>query len=145
MSEGRSMGATSGAFALRLPATADHVTVARQALGGLADALCWDDVVIDDIRLAVSEACNNVVTHAYPDGAAGEMIVRATVDAGRLVVVICDSGAGIDLTETKQSSQGLGLPVMRAIADDVRLRRADGATEVRLAFRVPEGVGADAV
>ena len=50
---------------LSLPARAEGVAVVRQALAGLADALDFDPAVLADMKMAVSEACTNVVVHAY--------------------------------------------------------------------------------
>ena len=57
----------SAAVSLRLPARPENVAVVRQALTGLGDAYDLDPELLGDIKTAVTEACNNVVLHAYPD------------------------------------------------------------------------------
>ena len=52
---------------LTLPARPEGVAVVRQALAGMADALDFDAAVLADMKMAVSEACTNVVVHAYDD------------------------------------------------------------------------------
>lgn len=78
--------ATDSSVELRLPATANHVVVARQALSGVADTFGWDAAFSDDVRLALSEACTNVVQHAYRNATSpGDMVVSILIEAGRLL------------------------------------------------------------
>ena len=57
----------SAAVSLRLPARPENVAVVRQALTGLGDAFDLDADLLGDIKTAVTEACNNVVLHAYEE------------------------------------------------------------------------------
>jgi len=50
---------------ITLPARAENVAVVRHAVGGLGEVLDVDDQTLSDIKLAVTEACTNVVIHAY--------------------------------------------------------------------------------
>jgi anti-sigma regulatory factor (Ser/Thr protein kinase) len=56
---------------IALPARAENIAIVRHALGALEDAYALDAQTLSDIRLAVTEACTNVVVHAYPDGGEG--------------------------------------------------------------------------
>ena len=49
---------------------------------------------IQDVRLAVTEACANAVVHAYPKGEAGTMQVTADLTTKTLVVEVRDYGSG---------------------------------------------------
>lgn len=119
---------------LRLPATANHVVVARQALSGVADTFGWDASFSDDVRLALSEACTNVVQHAYRNvSSPGDMMISILVEAGRLLVAVSDDGVGI-VAPSRSNGLGLGLPLMRTLSDDLQLDSTDGHTEVRMAF-----------
>ncbi len=60
----------------------------RHAFGALGDAYALDAQTLSDIRLAVTEACTNVVVHAYPDGGEGPMEVFATLLGDELTVVV---------------------------------------------------------
>lgn len=122
---------------LRLSAVADNVVVARQAISGFADAFAWDAHFVEDVRLAVSEACTNVVEHAYRSAASpGEMLLSIVIDAGRLVVAVRDSGGGFD---ARPSPGGVGLSLMAAVSDAMDVRSAPGSTEVRLTFAPHDG------
>jgi serine/threonine-protein kinase RsbW len=50
---------------LSLPNRPENVLVVRQALTGVAGAIGLDAVETNDLNTAVTEACNNVVMHAY--------------------------------------------------------------------------------
>ncbi len=59
---------------LALPARAENIALIRHAFGALGEALAVNEELLSDVRLAVTEACSNVVVHAYPEdtpGAAG--------------------------------------------------------------------------
>ena len=123
---------------LRLPARAENVAVARHAIGGLADVLEVSDQTLADVKLAVTEACTNVVVHAYPDGE-GPMAVRATVDEDVLQVVVTDEGRGI-VPRPDSPGLGLGLPLIATLAESLELGTgARQETEVRMTFRLLRG------
>ena len=73
-------------------------------------------------RLAVTEACTNVVVHAYPDGREGPMEVTATLTDDTLTVVVRDEGHGMGL-RPDSPGLGLGLPLIASLAETVRLGR----------------------
>ncbi len=80
---------------LALTAQAENIAVVRYALGGLGEAFAVSESKLSDIRLAVTEACANVVVHAYPDGHRGPMEVIASKDEDTLTVLVRDWGRGI--------------------------------------------------
>jgi anti-sigma regulatory factor (Ser/Thr protein kinase) len=120
---------------LTLPARPENVAVARHAIGGFADVLELADQTLADVKLAVTEACTNVVVHAYPDGE-GPMGVRATVDDDVLRVVVVDEGRGI-LPRADSPGLGLGLPLIATLAESLELGTGvREETEVRMTFRL---------
>src|SRR4051795_9444037 len=87
---------TSGEFRLSLPAVAENVAVVRQALTGLTETLGIGPGVLADMKTAVSEACNNVVVHAYPDPVAARPVeIVAVANEGDVAVTVRDRGRGI--------------------------------------------------
>jgi anti-sigma regulatory factor (Ser/Thr protein kinase) len=118
---------------LTLPARAENVAVVRHAVGGLADVLEVADQTLADIKLAVTEACTNVVVHAYPDGE-GPMGLSATVDKRLLRIVVRDRGRGI-VPRPDSPGLGLGLPLIATLAQSLELGTGQGEeTEVRMTF-----------
>ena len=123
---------------LTLPARPENVAVARHAIGGFADVLDVPDQTLADVKLAVTEACTNVVVHAYPGGE-GPITLRATVVDGMLRVVVSDEGRGI-LPRADSPGLGLGLPLIATLAESLELGTGDNAeTEVRMSFRLGAG------
>lgn len=106
----------------------------RHTLGALDEVLDLDSQTLSDIKLAVTEACTNVVVHAYPSGE-GPMEIRATLNGSdELVVVVRDQGNGI-VPRADSPGLGLGLPLIATLSDSVELGRDDDDhTEVRMTF-----------
>jgi serine/threonine-protein kinase RsbW len=127
---------------ITLPARAENVAVVRHAVGGLGEVLEVDDQTLSDIKLAVTEACTNVVVHAYPDGE-GPMGLRATIEDRLLSLVVVDRGRGI-VPRPDSPGLGLGLPLIATMAESLELGtgRAD-ETEVRMTFDLGAPVSTD--
>ena len=108
---------------LTMPARPEGVGVVRQALAGMADALDFDPTVLADMKMAVTEACTNVVVHAY-DQDAGMLEVEMLADEMGLTIVVRDHGAGIQPRPTRSEAPalGLGLPLIAALSDAFELR-----------------------
>ena len=143
---------------LQLLNTPENVVLVRGMLMGLAEALRIGESDLNDIRTAVTEACNNVVLHAY-SGDPGPMEVDVHVDSGTVTVLVRDSGSGIekrhegeqDVAGDAQESfdvsaeatdypppAGIGLHVIETLAHEVEFRQPpSGGTEVRMAFSLP--------
>ncbi|MBV9819665.1 MAG: ATP-binding protein [Solirubrobacterales bacterium] len=104
-------------------------------LGGLAEVLSIDPELLDDLKTSISEACNNVVLHAY-EGAPGPMRIRIVAGAQRLSVAVSDDGVGLPHPPPEpDETTGIGVPIMRALADEVRFGAGpDGGTEVQMDF-----------
>jgi serine/threonine-protein kinase RsbW len=108
---------------LTLPARPQNVAVVRHVLGALAEALNLDRVVVDDMRLAVTEACTNVVRHAYLDGDGTiDVIVRPRGDV--LEVVVTDDGRGLG-PSPDTAGPGLGLTLIEALTHSFEIQRSE--------------------
>jgi anti-sigma regulatory factor (Ser/Thr protein kinase) len=120
---------------LSLPARAENVAVVRHAFGGLGEALAVSEQLLSDIKLAVTEACTNVVIHAYPDGE-GPMEVHAALGEEELSIVVRDRGRGV-MPRADSPGLGLGLPLIATLTESLELGTGDDdATEVRMTFRI---------
>jgi anti-sigma regulatory factor (Ser/Thr protein kinase) len=106
----------SGRVDLMLPARAENVAVVRHALAGLATAMQMDAEAVADLKTVVTEACMNVVVHAYEDGV-GPLEIHAWRDGDWLVIAVRDYGTGIrPRADPERESLRLGLPLIAAAA-----------------------------
>ena len=126
-------------FSVRLPTDAQSVPLVR---GLLRQALEYLDVVevgVDEIVLALTEACANVVQHASEhelyevDVAIDDLVCRISV---------LDFGEGFDPAATQDETRsplegGRGLVLMNALVDRLAfVRDADGRHRVTLEKRL---------
>jgi serine/threonine-protein kinase RsbW len=119
---------------LRLESRPQTLTIVRGMLSGVAELLEVDPELLDDLKTAVSEACNNVVLHAYGEGS-GPMEIRVFADAEAMRVSVADEGSGLPEPLTAESSPGIGVSVIRALSREVSFTaRAGGGTEVLMSF-----------
>jgi serine/threonine-protein kinase RsbW len=127
---------------LSLPATADNVIVVRQAVAGLGEALGLPASRIADLKTVVSEACNNVVLHAYPGDDPGPLEVTAEPRSGELEVQVADRGRGFrPRAKETDPSLGLGLPLIAALSDSFEISGGVGKgsrTTIRFSYAPPE-------
>jgi serine/threonine-protein kinase RsbW len=117
---------------LALESRPQTLTIVRGMLAGVADPLGFDAELLDDVKTAVSEACNNVVLHAY-EGQPGPMDVQLFVSDHRIRVVVEDRGIG--MPADAESAGGIGLSVIRALSETLTLDAgSDGGTRLEMAF-----------
>jgi serine/threonine-protein kinase RsbW len=121
-----------------IPSRPENVAVVREVLAGLADSLEID--TIEDVKVAVSEACNNVVVHAY-DERGGPLEVEVYVGRHELDVVVRDYGVGIGprVVDDSFPGHGIGLAVIEALASRTEMRAHAGqGIEMAMRFDLPE-------
>ncbi|HWG07638.1 MAG TPA: ATP-binding protein [Solirubrobacteraceae bacterium] len=122
----------------------ENVLLVRETLSGMADTVGVDGVDLNDIRTAVTEACNNVVLHAY-EGDEGPLQVELYLAPATVEVVVRDHGVGIrpHIRSEEEEALGIGLSIIQALAPRVEFKDVEGGgTEVRMEFSTP---GTDSV
>jgi serine/threonine-protein kinase RsbW len=124
---------------LRVPARAEYVALARLALSGLADIVALPEELLADLKLALTEAVSNSVRHAYADGS-GSVSVSYELSRDALAVEVVDDGKGFDperppaLEGEELTEGGLGIAIIRTIADEFELQSQPGVRGSRLRF-----------
>jgi serine/threonine-protein kinase RsbW len=111
------IGATPSPVRLSLPAQPRNIAVVRRALEAVADELALPRRLIEDMRLAVTEACTNVVRHAYDDDereSANAMRVALLPSEDGMQVIVEDRGRGLGPSPDARGP-GLGLPLIAAL------------------------------
>jgi anti-sigma regulatory factor (Ser/Thr protein kinase) len=122
------------AMRLELDSRPEAPAIVRAALAGVAQLLEFDPELFDDVKTAISEACNNVVLYAY-EGRPGPLSMGLEVRPDGIVATIRDWGGGIQQVGPSEERMGVGLAVISALADRAEFVRApDGGTEVRMVF-----------
>ena len=114
---------------LSLPSKPEYVSVARLTASYLANQMGFDIEAIEDIKLAVGEACNNVVLHSGSDSIY-HLELKNLVDS--LVIEVSDDGKGFKqesynepILENLQEN-GLGLFIIKSLMDDVEIMTNEG-------------------
>jgi len=118
---------------LNLPATSEYVSVARLTVSGMATRLNFSVEDIEDIKIAVSEACTNAVQHAYEDTKkVGRIELTLTLYEDQIEISVKDFGTGFNVgmlgsDEQKKRSEeklglGLGLTFIKNLMDEVEIK-----------------------
>lgn len=131
---------------LSFPAKADYLLLARLALAGLARGVPLGEESLADLKLAVTEACGNVVRHAYAPGEGSVGVIFVVAD-DKLEMIVEDQGAGLaggDVSRVLENGEapddlepfegGMGMAIIRAVVDELDVHDgADGhGTVVRM-------------
>ncbi len=120
------MNAQTTGILIHLPAKAENVALVRHALAGAAEHLGMTEEVIGDLKTVVTEACMNVVLHAY-DGESGPLEVRAWQDGPEFVITVRDFGNGIrPRADGGRSSLRLGLSLIAAMSSSFEISGGTG-------------------
>jgi serine/threonine-protein kinase RsbW len=131
--------AAGRAIRLAIPARPEYISLCRLALTGLSHVRKLSEETLADLKLALTEACSNSVRHAYPEGE-GVVEVSYSLAPDRIVIEVSDNGEGFDLAdrsaaEVDQLTEGgLGIAIIRAIADEFELGAGNEGRGSRLRF-----------
>jgi serine/threonine-protein kinase RsbW len=123
---------------LTIPARAEYITLCRLALTGIARLRSLSEELLADLKLALTEAASNSVRHAYGGTTAGVVEISYVLMPDRLVIEVTDEGEGFDPDEhgppDELSEGGLGIAIIRAIADEVEIGAQPDGKGSRLRF-----------
>ncbi len=119
-------------------AEAEQIAGIRRAVLALAATQNASERARADIALAVSEACTNVVRHAYAHSPSpGPLTVEAYYDDGELVVVVTDEGSW-KTHHADSHGLGLGLSLMTRLAQRLEIsNQSPAGTRVLMSFAMP--------
>jgi len=125
---------------LTIPARAEYIALCRLALTGLARLRPISEELVADLKLALTEATSNSVRHAYGNSD-GRVEIAYELYGDRLVIEVNDEGEGFepgentDLRDLENLTEGgLGIAIIRAIADEFALSRGPEGRGSRLRF-----------
>ena len=119
---------------LSLPAERKNIGAVREAVDRAARNFGMQEEARNDLKTLVSEACANVVLHAYAEDDVNKPLeVEVTRQGEAVEVVVRDHGQGVSARpDPKPASLRLGLLLVGAMASSFQLRSArGGGTELR--------------
>jgi serine/threonine-protein kinase RsbW len=148
MSEPNGLEATAPELELAFPPRPEYVSTARHTVAALARLHELSDEVVEDIKLAVSEACTSAVVASSREGSSVPVRVMAFVDGPSMVIEVQEAGE-IDLGSTNGDAEietdegpfqpALSVPVLQGLVDHVELvRKDDGHSALRLRVGLPK-------
>ena len=117
---------------LRLAADATQLKAMREQVRALGDSNGWRAKLIDDLVLAINEACMNIIEHAYRHDSAGEIVLQILNNENGIEIVLTDFAAPIDLNAIHGRALedvrpgGLGTHFMNEIMDGCSYSHLDG-------------------
>ena len=127
-------------YTLVIPARPEYLLLARLALTGVARLAQADEEALADLRLAVTEAAANACRHAYADSQ-GDVTIQLTLsDDQQLEVIVEDDGPGFESESVAEwraeelGEDGMGLAIIRAIAEDVEIGPRESGSGTRIRF-----------
>jgi anti-sigma regulatory factor (Ser/Thr protein kinase) len=137
--------AVGGSVRLEFPARPEYLALVRVVVGRVAGhGPPLDPLRINDLCLAVSEACANAIDAYADEGDVGARVdVQLALGRRQITVDVNDRAGGFEIGAVRPSlpephphrERGLGLPLMRTLTDEMVVTPTDGGTSVRLVMR----------
>tara|TARA_B100000953_G_scaffold281095_1_gene258379 strand:+ start:53 stop:508 length:456 start_codon:yes stop_codon:yes gene_type:complete len=133
---------------LEIPSQVEYLSLVRAVVASAAGLdKTLGDQRIEDLRLAVSEATTNAIRAHANLGSNERITIRFGLDGDRIEVEVQDHGSGFDpetldptgpLTDKGRLEYegGFGIPLMKILADEIKIDSADEGTTVHLVVYV---------
>ncbi|RDW17179.1 anti-sigma B factor RsbW [Oceanobacillus arenosus] len=125
---------------MKIPAKAEYIGVIRLSLSGIANRMGFSYEDIEDLKVSISEAITNAVTHAYQEDDQGEVTIGFGVYENKLEIMVADHGGSFNIKEVKEEigpyagneavedlrEGGFGLFLINVLMDEVRINNNYG-------------------
>ncbi len=142
---------------LKVPAKPEYVGVVRLLVSGLANRMGFSYDEIEDMKVAVAEACTNAVNHAYKNHLDGLMIIGCGLFEDRIEIMIIDHGQSFDYEAIRGrlgpvdhntplhelNEGGMGIFLMKSLMDSVEINSDNGVIVVMTKYLNRDGVEND--
>lgn len=111
---------------LSIPNKPEYVSVVRLTVAAIANRLGFDIEAIEDMKVAIAEACTNAITHGQCEGEAN-FNIEFNIESEKLTIYVSDYGKGCleqniktpDLENPREG--GLGVFIIKSLMDDVEI------------------------
>jgi len=129
---------------LQIPAQAENMNVVRLCISAIGERMGFSVDDIEDLKIAVGEACINSVCHGYESetSRANVISIRFLIHPQKLEIIVKDNGNGFDTTRVKTylgkpdskrlEGGGLGVYLMKTLTDEVQISSSPDGTEARM-------------
>jgi len=128
----------SDVLKLSVPAKPEYVSLVRLAISSVANTIGFDVEAIEDIKIAMAEACNNAVLHGCKE-CSENYEVEVCVNENSLLIIVKDNGKGYNSLNYKEpdincpKEGGLGIFIIKSLMDDVEIYSENGkGTTIRM-------------
>lgn len=112
---------------LRVPSRPEYISIIRSFVTDIAQRMAFSKTAVEDVQVSISEACTNVVYHAYPSAESefNEILLRFISCDDQLIMEVIDTGDGFRGSSVRSTCarrrNGFGLILIRQLMDDVSL------------------------
>lgn len=120
---------------MSLPCKPEYVGVARLTVSAIANRMGFNIEEIEDIKVAVAEACTNAIKHGKDE----KFDLDIDIYLNKLQILIKDSGKGYDTKQLKSpdlqnpKEGGLGIFIIKTLMDEVELKSQLGVgSEIKM-------------
>jgi serine/threonine-protein kinase RsbW len=135
---------------LRVKSKTENLSEIRDFVSINARAAGIPEAIVENIILAVDEACTNIIKHAYKLSPEGEINIKVNYDENKFTITIIDYGKSFepdrvplpDLQKYYREHRvgGLGMYLMKSLMDDVKYSSVPGKyNQVRLSKKIRSG------
>ncbi|MGL5756366.1 MAG: anti-sigma B factor RsbW [Paraclostridium sp.] len=128
---------------MEVTANPEYVSIIRLTVSGIANKIGFSLDDIEDIKVAVSEACTNAIKHSLDD----KFVVRFSILENGLTIDVQDKGTGYDVDSlqepdlTNPKEGGLGLFIIKTLMDEVStISNTDEGTKIKMTKYLGVGI-----
>lgn len=128
---------------MEVTANPEYVSIIRLTVSGLANKVGFSLDDIEDIKVAVSEACTNAIKHSLDD----KFLVQFTMLDNGLSIEVQDKGTGYDVNSLQEpdlanpKEGGLGLFIIKTLMDEVNtISNTDEGTTIKMTKYLGVGI-----
>ncbi|MGW5866297.1 ATP-binding protein [Streptomyces sp. NPDC055239] len=132
---------------LRFSALPEHVRTARLVAAAVARRAGVDEAVLDEVRLAVGEACTRAVGLHQSNGVSAPVLVALIEDEKQFSIEVGDeaphatsgdrasgSGPGVADDLDAEGEDEMGLAVISGLVDDVEVTAGENGGLIRMTW-----------
>lgn len=130
---------------LEIPSAPEYVSIVRRAVEGIAQRMQFGEIQIQDLKVAVGEACTNAIKYGCPKDDLHNVGIRCEVQSDGLMVEIRNNTSEcvsprVPIQPDLGREGGLGLFLIRQLMDEVDFRWEDRTAIVKMLKRLDTAV-----